>query len=98
MTLNLLTIKKILLGKFIKLKNITDVWPLHQDWTVEDCIRFQELCVEQQFVGVCKEVGKDPLNPNEPLLTLDLIDTSTADDIYLNEQLISEGRARRATT
>ncbi|XP_026319524.1 tudor domain-containing protein 7A isoform X2 [Hyposmocoma kahamanoa] len=75
-----------------------DVWPLHQDWTVEDCIRFQELCVEQQFVGICKELGKDPLNPNEPLLTLDLIDTSTDEDIYLNKQLVAEGRARHATT
>ncbi|CAH2050370.1 unnamed protein product, partial [Iphiclides podalirius] len=67
-----------------------DVLPLHQDWAVEDCIRFQELCVEQQFVGICKEVGKDPLNPNEPLLTLDLIDTSTDEDIYLNKQLCVE--------
>ncbi|XP_028156043.1 tudor domain-containing protein 7A isoform X1 [Ostrinia furnacalis] len=75
-----------------------DVWPLHQDWTVEDCIRFQELCVEQQFVGICKEVGKDPLNPNEPLLTLDLIDTSTDEDIYLNKQLVAECRARLASS
>ncbi|CAH0405405.1 unnamed protein product [Chilo suppressalis] len=74
-----------------------DVWPLHQDWTVEDCIRFQELCVEQQFVGICKDVGKDPLNPNEPLLTLDLIDTSTDEDIYLNKQLVAESRARLAS-
>ncbi|XP_072943788.1 tudor domain-containing protein 7B isoform X2 [Epargyreus clarus] len=74
-----------------------DVWPLHQDWSVEDCIRFQELCVEQQFVGVCKDVGKDPLNPTEPLLTLDLIDTSTDEDIYLNKQLVTEGRARLAS-
>lgn len=77
---------------------LSDVWPLHQDWTVEDCIRFQELCVEQQFVGICMELGKDPLNPNEPLLTLDLIDTSTDEDIYLNKQLVAEGRARHATT
>lgn len=76
---------------------VTDVLPLHQDWTVEDCIRFQELCVEQQFVGICKDVGKDPLNPNEPLLTLDLIDTSTDEDIYLNKQLVAEGRARLAS-
>ncbi|XP_022821442.1 tudor domain-containing protein 7 isoform X3 [Spodoptera litura] len=75
-----------------------DVWPLHQDWTVEDCIRFQELCVEQQFVGICKDVGKDPLNPNEPLLTLDLIDTSTDEDIYINKQLVTEGRARLTST
>ncbi|KAI5640547.1 tudor domain-containing protein [Phthorimaea operculella] len=74
-----------------------DVWPLHQDWTVEDCIRFQELCVEQQFVGICKDVGRDPLNPAEPLLTLDLIDTSTDEDVYLNKQLVAEGRARLAS-
>lgn len=77
---------------------ISDVWPLHQDWTVEDCVRFQELCVEQQFVGICMELGKDPLNPSEPLLTLDLIDTSTDEDIYLNKQLVAEGRARHAST
>ncbi|XP_041975226.1 tudor domain-containing protein 7B [Aricia agestis] len=71
-----------------------NAWPLHQDWTVEDCLRFQELCVEQQFVGVCREVSRDPLNPHEPLLTLDLIDTSTDDDIYLNSQLVAERRAR----
>lgn len=64
---------------------------------MEDCIRFQELCVEQQFVGVCKDVGKDPLNPTEPLVTLDLIDTSTDEDIYLNKQLVAEGRARLAS-
>lgn len=71
--------------------------PLHQDWAVEDCIRFQELCEEQEFVGICKEVGKDPLNPSEPLLTLDLIDTSTDEDIYLNKQLVDEGRAKLAS-
>ncbi|XP_045448202.1 tudor domain-containing protein 7 [Melitaea cinxia] len=74
-----------------------DVKPLHQDWTVEDCIRFQDLCVEQEFVSVCKEVGKDPLNPTEPLLTLDLIDTSTDEDIYINKQLVTEERARLAS-
>lgn len=71
-----------------------DVFPLHQDWTVEDCVRFTELCVEQQFVGVCKDVGRDPLSAGEPLLTLDLIDTSTDEDVYLNKQLVAEGRAR----
>ncbi|GBP45727.1 Tudor domain-containing protein 5 [Eumeta japonica] len=71
-----------------------DIKPLHKDWTVEDCLRFQELCVEQQFVGVCKKVERDPLNPTEPLLTLELIDTSTDDDIYLNKLLVAEGRAR----
>ena len=85
-----------ILQYFFCSKNI-DVKPLHQDWSVEDCIRFQELCVEQQFVGICKEVGKDPLNPSEPLLTLDLIDTSTDEDIYLNKQLVAEGRARLAS-
>ncbi|XP_052744074.1 tudor domain-containing protein 7B [Bicyclus anynana] len=74
-----------------------DVKPLHQDWQVEDCIRFQELCVEQQFVGICKEVAKDPLNPTEPLLTLDLVDTSTEEDLYINKQLVKEGRARLAS-
>ncbi|XP_026493738.2 tudor domain-containing protein 7 [Vanessa tameamea] len=74
-----------------------DVKPLHQDWTVDDCIRFQDLCVEQQFVGVCKEVGKDPINPTEPLLILDLIDTSTDEDIYINKQLVTEDRARLAS-
>lgn len=75
----------------------SDVLPLHQDWAVEDCIRFQELCVDQQYVGICKDVGKDPLNTNEPLLTLELIDTSTDEDVYLNKQLVSEGRARLAS-
>ncbi|XP_045772816.1 tudor domain-containing protein 7 [Maniola jurtina] len=74
-----------------------DVKPLHQDWTVEDCIRFQELCVEQQFVGICMDVGKDPLNPSEPLLTLNLIDTSTDEDVYINKLLVAEGRARLAS-
>lgn len=77
--------------------SLSDVSPLHQDWAVEDCIRFQELCVDQQFVGLCKEVGKDPINPNEPLVTLDLIDTSTDEDIFLNKQLVAENRARLTT-
>lgn len=53
--------------------------------------------MEQEFVSVCKEVGKDPLNPTEPLLTLDLIDTSTDEDIYINKQLVTEDRARLAS-
>lgn len=69
-----------------------DIKPVNQDWRVEDCIRFQELCVEQQFVGVCREVGRDPLNTNEPLLTLDLIDTSTDEDVYINKKFVEEHR------
>ncbi|VVC87495.1 unnamed protein product [Leptidea sinapis] len=66
--------------------------------TIEDCLRFQEICVDHEFVGVCKEVGKNPLNPKEPMLTLDLIDTSTSEDVYLNKQLVDEGRARLYST
>lgn len=50
--------------------------------------------MEQEFVGICKAIGKDPLNKNEPILTLDLIDTSTEEDLYLNKQFVDEGHAR----
>lgn len=69
------------------------VSPKHHDWSVEDCVRFQELTVDQKFVSIVKKVGTDRLHPNEPLLTLDLVDTSTEKDLFINQQLITEERA-----
>ncbi|XP_077287282.1 tudor domain-containing protein 7 tapas [Arctopsyche grandis] len=70
------------------------VSPINRDWFVEDCLRFQDLVVEKKFVSIIENVERDPLHTNESLLTLNLIDTSTNDDVYINNVLCKENRAK----
>lgn len=69
------------------------VSPKNQDWAVEDCLRFQELVENQCFVSVIEKSEKDPIQKGEVLLLLNLVDTSTSEDLYLNVLLEREGRA-----
>lgn len=74
---------------------LTGILPLHGDWTAEDCVRFQELVVDKQLVSIIMEKGPDVLNPNVTVLGLQLIDTSTDEDVVISHVLISEKRALR---
>lgn len=68
--------------------------PINKDWSVEDCLRFQDMVIEKKFVSIIENIECDPLHTNESLLTLNLIDTSTEDDVYINKLLSGEGRAK----
>lgn len=63
---------------------------MRNDWSVEDCLMFQELVVEREFVSVIMETSPDLLNPTDMVIGLKLIDTSGEDDVYIDELLISQ--------
>jgi tudor domain-containing protein 1/4/6/7 len=70
------------------------VTPKHIDWTLEDAVRFRELIVNKRFVSVIKAVRQDEICANEICASMQLIDVSGDDDVYLNNVLIDEGRAK----
>ncbi|XP_062135151.1 tudor domain-containing protein 7B isoform X1 [Drosophila sulfurigaster albostrigata] len=61
------------------------------DWTQENCLRFRKLTLGQQFIGIVRRVDK--LKDDRRALSLELIDTSTPQDIKVHETLISEKHA-----
>ena len=63
------------------------------DWSVEDCLRFQQLVVERNLVSMVVESTQDKHTPSVTVLGLRLYDTSTERDIDLAQLLINEGRA-----
>lgn len=63
------------------------------DWSVEDCLRFQRLVLEKNFVSIVVESTHDDVNPAETILGLKLIDVETSEDIYIDQLLVEEGRA-----
>ncbi|EDW61022.2 tudor domain-containing protein 7B isoform X2 [Drosophila virilis] len=64
------------------------------DWTQENCVRFRKLTLGQKFIGIVRRVDK--LKDNRRALSLELIDTSTPQDIKVHETLISEKHALAA--
>ncbi|XP_069687013.1 tudor domain-containing protein 7 isoform X2 [Periplaneta americana] len=72
---------------------LAGIQPKHSDWSVEDCLMFQELVVEHEFVSVIMETGPDLLNPSDTVIGLKLIDTSGEDDVYIDRLLIKQERA-----
>ncbi|KAI4492107.1 hypothetical protein M0802_010115 [Mischocyttarus mexicanus] len=67
--------------------------PINMDWSVEDCLRFQKLVLEKNFVSVIIKTIQDDKNPAEITLGLRLIDVETSEDILIDELLVKENRA-----
>lgn len=57
-------------------------------------MRFRKLTLGQQFIGIVQRIDK--LKDDRRALSLELIDTSTPQDIKVHETLISEARAASA--
>lgn len=72
---------------------LTGIVPSHSDWSIEDCLRFQDLVVNKTLVTLIKETGPDLINPNDTVIGLQIIDTSTDVDVDIAELLVNEGRA-----
>ncbi|KAK2584964.1 hypothetical protein KPH14_002552 [Odynerus spinipes] len=72
---------------------LVGIKPVNMDWSVEDCLRFQRLVLEKNFVSIVVESGHDVSNPADTILGLKLIDVETAEDIYIDQLLVEEGRA-----
>ncbi|XP_011061556.1 PREDICTED: tudor domain-containing protein 7-like isoform X1 [Acromyrmex echinatior] len=90
-----------LMSKFLKLPyqavkaKLVGIEPLNVDWTVTDCVKFKDLVLDKDFVSVIVESVFDSLSPvNGTMLGLKLIDTSTEKDIYIDELLVEEKRAK----
>lgn len=67
--------------------------PINKDWSVEDCLRFQQLVLEKDFVSIVIESTRDDKNPAETILGLKLIDVETSEDIFIDQLLVEENRA-----
>ncbi|KYM99296.1 PREDICTED: tudor domain-containing protein 7 isoform X2 [Cyphomyrmex costatus] len=90
-----------LASKFMKLPyqavkaKLVGIEPVNVDWTVTDCVKFKDLVLEKNFVSIIMESVFDNLSPvNGTMLGLKLIDTSTEKDIYIDNLLVEEKRAK----
>ncbi|XP_034654651.1 tudor domain-containing protein 7 isoform X2 [Drosophila subobscura] len=61
-------------------------------WTQENCVRFRSLTLGQKFIGFVRRLSR--LKDETLALCLELIDTSTPQDIKLHEILINEKHAQ----
>ncbi|XP_046384453.1 tudor domain-containing protein 7-like [Ischnura elegans] len=73
---------------------LAGVRPVHSDWSVEDCLRFQEMVCNKQFVSTIVETGPDLIDPSETVIGLHLTDTSDPKvDASIGQIFVDEGRA-----
>lgn len=57
---------------------------------MEDCKFFEQLVCRKSFVSIIKDIEKDELYRCDTVLLLELIDTSTDQDINIDKILIQE--------
>ena len=68
--------------------------PLHSDWSVEDCLRFQEMVCDKEFVAKVVETGPDVINLSDTVIGIHLTDTCDPNvDSSIGQILVDEGRA-----
>ncbi|EDW79753.2 uncharacterized protein Dwil_GK17950 [Drosophila willistoni] len=65
-------------------------------WSQDNCRRFRELTVGQKFIAIVR--GYNKVKDEARVLCLELIDTSTPQDIKLHEILINEKHAQAAAS
>ncbi|KAG1651074.1 Tudor domain-containing protein 7A [Nymphon striatum] len=75
-----------------------DIIPTHGDWTPMECIEFQKLVTDKEFVSKIKEKSIDATSGLSVYqVTVSLIDTSIAgQDIYIERELVKKGIAKHA--
>ena len=66
--------------------------PKFGEWSMEDCMYFQNLTVDKIFASIIKSISNDEMNKDK-LLELVLIDVSEKTDILIHELLKKENRA-----
>nr|XP_022902802.1 tudor domain-containing protein 7 isoform X1 [Onthophagus taurus] len=67
--------------------------PKQSKWTVNDCTIFQEMVCRKAMVSKIKAIEKDELYQCDNVLLLELIDTTTDVDVYIDRELIRKGVA-----
>uniref|UniRef100_A0A1B6CR68 Tudor domain-containing protein n=1 Tax=Clastoptera arizonana TaxID=38151 RepID=A0A1B6CR68_9HEMI len=63
--------------------------PRHSDWSVEDCLRFQNLVCDKVLTSYVMDIVPDVLNTSDSVLSLKIMDK----DVDIADLLISEGCA-----
>ncbi|XP_008214693.1 tudor domain-containing protein 7 isoform X1 [Nasonia vitripennis] len=79
--------------------------PIFERWTIDDASRFKDLAHLKKLIGINR--GKKSFKPTsygaltpitvETVYSLELVDTSTADDIYIADILVNEKRALKSS-
>ncbi|KAG8224643.1 hypothetical protein J437_LFUL003077 [Ladona fulva] len=73
---------------------LSGIVPIHSDWSVEDCLRFQEMVCDKEFVAKVVETGPDVINLSDTVIGIHLTDTSDPNvDSSIGQILVDEGRA-----
>lgn len=72
---------------------VQGIKPKQTKWTMDDCKFFQSLVLKRPFVSVILSAEKDELYRCDTVLNLVIIDTSTAEDVYIDKILIEKGIA-----
>lgn len=92
MLLNIKFLKAYLIKEYFP--NVTGITPkLKGDWSVKDTLRFNELVVSKELVSIIRSCDMDNLQSGDTVLSLELIDTKTEEDIYIANVLVNENRA-----
>ncbi|XP_037083062.1 tudor domain-containing protein 1-like [Pollicipes pollicipes] len=68
------------------------VRPADSDWTIDDCIAFQRLLGAGVFVAELLELSVDTIT-GEQLILVRLVDTSEAEDVFVDRVLVAAGHA-----
>ncbi|KAK9876258.1 hypothetical protein WA026_012557 [Henosepilachna vigintioctopunctata] len=74
---------------------LSGIKPKKNKWSMEDCDYFTELVSRKSFVSVLRDIEKDELYESDPVLKLTLIDTSTEEDIFIDQMLVKKNIAVR---
>lgn len=64
--------------------------PRYDKWSMVDCQYFEQLVCRKSFVSIIKNIEIDELYRYDTVLLLELIDTSTNTDIFIEKVLIRE--------
>nr|CAI5823977.1 unnamed protein product [Callosobruchus analis] len=67
--------------------------PKQSKWTMDDCDYFKQLVEKKNFYSVLMSKEKDELYDSDFVLSLLLIDTSSAEDKFIDKELIDKGVA-----
>ncbi|XP_044764017.1 tudor domain-containing protein 7A isoform X2 [Coccinella septempunctata] len=75
---------------------LSGIKPKKSKWSMEDCEVFSELVKGKALISVLIDIEKDELYESDPVLKLTLIDTTTDEDIFIDQELIRRNIAIKA--
>ncbi|XP_072387591.1 tudor domain-containing protein 7-like isoform X1 [Diabrotica undecimpunctata] len=76
---------------------MSGIKPKDTNWTVKHCDKFKEMVERKHLYSFVVNIEKDQLYDSDLVLDLLLIDTSSEEDLRIDEYLISQGIAVKAS-